>query len=388
MSTRTASLFLACLASAALILAGNSTARAQSKDADPIELVKGRQQALVQKYEKDIQAAKKEAREVAKTDKKQAILKLAALRDQIGTDSDLPEDARITMVERLNISINEYNRLLTQAPPPEVSIPPLRRDDSKKDPGDGRKSNDTANNEIKRVQQAKAQDDYIKKTREENLLALELSNDKAHMPQANDISFPNDWQAITAKRSQINMTPEEKKIIKALSTPLNIQLEDSTLKDVVEYLQDKTGVVINVPNSVLEDKGITYKTPVSVNLKNVTMRTILKKVLADVGLTYVVDKGTILVTTEERAKEMLTVRTYYVGDLIAFTGGRLGFGNKAAAITAMNDIIGVIIGTVEPNSWWVNGGNGTIAYDPVRMTLVVKQTAEIHFMLGLNIGSR
>lgn len=390
MSTRAASLFLAVLAGAALILIAYSSASAQNKDGDPIEKVKQQQKVVEQKYEKDIQTVRASARDVGKTDQKQAIFMLATLRDQIGTDTDLPEDVRKTMVERLNGSIYAFQQRLAQAPPPEVTLPPVRREDPKNS-GDSRKPNDKASDEIKRVQQARAQDDYIKKTREDGYLALQLSNDKAHMPQAEDISFPKDWAEKTAKRSQIAMTEEEKKLIRALNTPIDLDLPDSTLQDVVEYLQAKTKVVINVPNSVLEDKGITYKTPVSVKLKNVTMRTILKKVLADVGLTYVVEKGTILVTTEERAKEMLTTRTYYVGDLVAFTGrgiGPNGFGSRAAAILAINDIIGVITGTVEPNSWWTNGGLGTIAFDPVRMTLVVRQTAEIHFMLGLNIGSR
>jgi hypothetical protein len=37
---------------------------------------------------------------------------------------------------------------------------------------------------------------------------------------------------------------------------------------------------------------------------------------------------------------------------------------------------------VEPESWKINGGPGTIVFDPARLMLVVKQTAEIHYMLG------
>ena len=46
-------------------------------------------------------------------------------------------------------------------------------------------------------------------------------------------------------------------------------------------------------------------------------------------------------------------------------------------------MIGVIIGTIEPNSWWVNGGPDRIVFDPSSMTLIVTQTAEMHYRLGL-----
>ena len=155
----------------------------------------------------------------------------------------------------------------------------------------------------------------------------------------------------------------------------------------VNYLKDKTGVEINVPKLILEERNITYQTPVSVSLKDVTLRTVLKKVLADVGLTYTIAKESVVITTEERAKKMLSTRTYYIGDLIGHTGQRLGGINSTAqAILALNDIIGVIVGSVEPQSWWVNGGQGTIAFDPKSMSLVVKQTAEVHYRLA--IGGR
>src|SRR5262249_50720291 len=183
----------------------------------------------------------------------------------------------------------------------------------------------------------------------------------------------------TKKRTKLNVTPEEAKVIKALSSPITIDMKESTLEAVIGYLKDKAGVDINVPKLILEERNITYQTPVSVSLKDVTLRTVLKKVLADVGLTYIVKEGAIQVTTEERAKQTLTVRTYYIGDLLGFAPG-VRFSPYARAI---NDIIGLIVSSVEPQSWWVNGGPGRIVFDPVTRSLIVSQTAEIHYMLSL-----
>ena len=65
----------------------------------------------------------------------------------------------------------------------------------------------------------------------------------------------------------------------------------------IDYLKDKSGVQIIVPQKA-DEIIITYKTPVSVDLKQVTMPPpILKKVLADVGLVYIVKDNVIQVTT-------------------------------------------------------------------------------------------
>ena len=126
-----------------------------------------------------------------------------------------------------------------------------------------------------------------------------------------------------AKRVPVEMTDKEKKIVAALNKPMTVELKNSTLEDVIKYLQDKTGVTIVVPQAILEEKNITYKAPVTVNLKNVTLRTILKRTLADVGLVYIVKDNVIQVTTEERAKQTLTTRAYYMGDMQLLSDVRL-----------------------------------------------------------------
>ena len=46
------------------------------------------------------------------------------------------------------------------------------------------------------------------------------------------------------------------------------------------------------------------------------------------------------------------------------------------------EIIDMIQAQVEPESWSANNGPGKIYFDPTRMVLVVKATAEVHYMLG------
>ncbi len=52
----------------------------------------------------------------------------------------------------------------------------------------------------------------------------------------------------------------------------------------------------------------------------------------------------------------------------------------------MQMLIVMVTQTVEPDSWEVNGkgGLGTIVFYPPTMSLVVKQTAEMHYLMGLS----
>ena len=97
------------------------------------------------------------------------------------------------------------------------------------------------------------------------------------------------------------MTEAEVKLMKALNSPLkDIDFDKTKFSDVLQYLQDKTGQSIIIPKAILEEVGVTYETGVTLKADGVTMRTILKKILGDLNLTYIVKDGTIQVTTPER----------------------------------------------------------------------------------------
>src|SRR5207249_4073291 len=87
-------------------------------------------------------------------------------------------------------------------------------------------------------------------------------------------------------------------------------------KDVLEYIKEKTGVPIIVDPRALEDLNITYASTFNVKLGNVTLRTVLKKLLGELGLVYVMKDNAIQVTTPARAKELLSIRIYSVADLM------------------------------------------------------------------------
>jgi hypothetical protein len=207
------------------------------------------------------------------------------------------------------------------------------------------------------------------------------------MPPIGDIEFPSPekWREITKMRTKSEATEKEKAILKALDSPITVMFEGSTFEAAIDYLQTLSGVTIRVDKATLDRAGINYDTPVNVKKTRISLRTALRKVLSEYGLTYIVEKETIHVLTNDEAKNKLTVRTYYLGDLAAASD--FTFGNAFSRLQMAQNVaslIKTITDTVDPDTWQINNpeAKGTIAFDPVHLTLIVKQSAEIHYMLG------
>jgi len=156
-----------------------------------------------------------------------------------------------------------------------------------------------------------------------------------------------------------------------------------TFQSVIDHLSRQMGQEILIDKQSLEEANVTYDTPITLHFNNpVSARTALKRVLADVGMTYVIRKESIEVTTLARARDMMTVRTYYVGDLMGVVSPLMpAVANDFQMIQAIGNILNQIQG-IEPESWEGKGGTGTVTFDPARMAIVVKQSAEVHYMLN------
>jgi hypothetical protein len=210
--------------------------------------------------------------------------------------------------------------------------------------------------------------------------------DKSATPPKGDIEFPppEKWAALTKARGQKKLTEKEQQILKTLDSSIKADFKDSKLEDVVDYLQARTGLTIILDKAAMDEAGVTYDSLITANFKQgVSVRTLLRVVLSKVNLTYIVKDEAITVLTPERAKSMMVTRTYYLGDLVSYTDVRLGpVLSQVKILQAADEMIQMIKGSVDPSSWRENGGEGTIAFDIRTLSIVVKQSAEVHSMLG------
>jgi hypothetical protein len=218
--------------------------------------------------------------------------------------------------------------------------------------------------------------------------------EKSSIIPKDDVVFPADWAEKSkrrlAKYGPIKLSPKEQEIVRALSSTVSVTFKGDRFQDVIEYLATVTNQPILLDKQALTDAQIDYETPVNLSVKGVTVRTVLRKILADYGLTYVVKDETIQIISLARAREMMTIRAYPVGDLLGVGGGPGDpltnfFGPGLGAVQRMQNVanlISLIQTTVDPSSWSINGGPGTIGFDYGTMSLVIKNSAEVHAMIG------
>jgi type II secretory pathway component GspD/PulD (secretin) len=222
------------------------------------------------------------------------------------------------------------------------------------------------------------------------------SVDKAAIPPKGDIEFDADhWRDITKRRNKSTMTKKEKELLKALDSTINLGFKDAPFEEVMKSISTSLGQNILLDKSALQSAMIETNTPVSVNLRGVAVRSALRSILQDHGLTYIIKDESIRVVTLDQARSTLVTRVYYLGDLIRGVGAiggaaALQFGPVVDMMQTQNNANRIIemIKAIDPLSWRDNGGSGSVTFNLPSMSIIVRQTAEFHSLFGGSIGGR
>lgn len=371
----------------ALGLVASSAAR--QKD-DPLEDVKRRQEVAAQKVEQEVLDAREEIFRTGMRDPAKAIEELTALREKLDEDTTLPRERRDALRVRLNKSVAFFQRMKLDRqenrPAEEAKRIEANKDrratDEKRADEQKRVSRDAAD-VINKRKDSVAEGRRLRDEKAEKTVAVMRSVDKSAVPEARDYTLPPDWAEKSRRRSKdFKLTATEQAILKALDEPRSVEFKGQPFSEVISYLQRVVGVPIVVDPQALSEAGITNESPITLTTNKIATRTVLKKLFSELNLTYVIRDESIFVTSPARAKEMLTARVYYVGDLAGAVDVRFGpLLNRLQAQQNLAEIVNMIIQNVEPSSWEVNGGTGTITFDPITMSLIVKQSAEVHYRI-------
>jgi hypothetical protein len=372
-------------------------ARAGAQERDLSKETAERLRVEAQRLEIVYSEAIRNADQIGKTNPARAVEILLAAKGQIDADTDaLKAERRADLSRWLRNAIKSFdekavNSVITPGP---TGRPGTGTGHVRSDPAadEARRAKEEAERRIKGTKDVLVAQAEIRRQAAEGFNQTNLAVLRLMIPEYRDISFPADWPEKSKRRTKgIQLTEKEKVIVKALNTLMTIEVEGKTFREVLDYLKDKTGMSFIVDQRALDELNITYKSPVNLNLRNVTTRTVLKKMLADLGLVYVMKDEAIQITTPARAKEMLSVRMYSVADLMPAVDMRFGpIVTQLQMYQTLQQLVLLIVGTVEPDSWEVNGkgGLGTISFYAPTMSLVVKQTAEMHYLLGLSAVGR
>jgi hypothetical protein len=363
-----------------------ASAKAQSRD--PLPEVRERLKIEAQRIEKEVQDGRMRAYRLLRGDSEGAVEILKDLIGMLRKDTSLSEERRKTLVQALQRDLGNVRALSSVRRSSEPAAMAARieaRQAATPNPRDGGQKSvyDTAASRIRTISGHTAEARELREKGGERLTRTLASVDKTAVPPKSDYDLPDDWVEKSKKRSPAaKLTEREKALLEALKKPVKVDYNTETFQSVIDHLSKQMGQDIIIDKQSLEEANVTYDTPITLRFnKPVSARTALKRVLADVGLTYVVRREAIEVTTVARAREMMTVRTYYVGDLMGVASPLLpAVANQFQMIQAIGIIINQIQG-IDPESWEGRGGPGTVTYDPIRMALVVKASAEVHYML-------
>src|SRR5438105_11185106 len=251
----------------------------------------------------------------------------------------------------------------------------------------------------------------LKKERERNLLGAYRDIERSSTLPGGDVEFPKDWKDRTKNRSTaIKLTVKEKAILRSLASDLTVNFKNTAFGDVQDYLKTRLDLNIIIDPDALKDAEISTDTPITLSLKNVSARTMLRKLFADLGLTYVLKDELIYVVSAQKARDLMVVRGYYVADLLAGMGTlstalpqlsapptnpiqplnplALQAANPSPLQAAMqtvqnaNALVELIKTSVDSSSWRDNGGAGTVTFHAPSLSLIIKQSAEVHALLG------
>jgi hypothetical protein len=208
------------------------------------------------------------------------------------------------------------------------------------------------------------------------------------LPIDGEVQFPpaSQWQSMTKRRRGIKLTEKEVKLLKTLDKVVTMEFKGQPLEGVLTEIEKQHGLSLDINKAMLAEKLLNMESPVSVNATRKSLRSVLKNMLGDLGLTYVIQNGDLKVMTPEAASNLMTTRVYYIGDLTE--GIRYGLDPFRSQVQALESIAGLInmIQSIEPASWQSGGGGGEIKFNPATMSIMVKQSAEMHFTLLGQLG--
>ena len=137
------------------------------------------------------------------------------------------------------------------------------------------------------------------------------------------------------------------------------------LSDVVEHLRRTIGKFnILLDQTALEDSGIDPSTmQVTIAMHRVSRGSAIDFMLSQLGLTWTVRDGAMVITTAQRAQEELATKVYPIADL---------------SLRGSDSLIQIITSTIAPQTWDEAGGSGSITLGPRSDRLVIRQTYRVH----------
>ena len=259
----------------------------------------------------------------------------------------------------------------------------------------------------------------------DNLKARSLAQNSANNIEAMSapsgiIDYPAEWPQISTLRgepSAFNDSPENRRALAVVDTKrIPAQFNDTPLANVVNFIKGVSNLDVDPDWSSLSNAGIDKDTPVTLNLNNVPLRTVLDRVVEKIspdsfgtnGAGWAVNDGVITIASREVINKNKTIVIYDIRDLLIeipnYTnaptfdlqqvlqaasqrgggGGQSPFkdnNNQTVPRRSLedltNDIIQILTNNVDSQGWRENGGD-TGFIQQLQGSLIITNTPANH----------
>ena len=352
--------------------------------AGDLKQIRDAQKVAAQKLISQVDAAIEHSR---KQDPREAKFALQAMIRRVNDSTDLLEKERQPLVNRLRVRLGVVEdsirgKSVTQDVTPPRETPRYRPPVN--DPGKGVSAG--AKGFIQGTKGNAQRYAELDRERTKGIQAINEGIETSAVLTDKEITFAKNWKEISARRVSQNLTPKEAALLKTLNSTLSVDYNNDKFKTVLNHMMERTGLTIIVDPASLQDANVDYEADtVTLKFPKMSVRSALKKILGDRGLTYIIKEGTLQVMTPKRASEYTVIRTYRIDDLVSPDPRvQMWFGPfvaQAQKIQNAQALINTIQSLVEP-SYWAPNGPGTIAFEPISGALIIRASAEMHYQLG------
>ena len=174
-------------------------------------------------------------------------------------------------------------------------------------------------------------------------------------PRANTTNDP-----VKSRASLAGMTVEQQ-IRQELNAKTSFHFIEEPLQSALQLISEQHGIPIVLNGVAMESIGLTTDAPVSLSLKNVSLRSFLKLALRDLELTYMIRNEVLQITTVDDAEENLVMYAYTLPEVLA---------DKS------DQVLEALYKSVQPDTWMIMGGPSSASM--VGHVLVVSTTDTVH----------
>lgn len=150
------------------------------------------------------------------------------------------------------------------------------------------------------------------------------------------------------RRTFIDDPAEHEALRLKLGEKVSVEFNDTPLSEAIEELSAKSKADIRIDMASFRQARIREREPVSLKLSDQKLSSVLQALVAKLRLTWTLQNGTILITTQQTADNLLKAAVYDVRDL----------SRDDDESAALQDAI--MMQTV--GRWEEDGGNGSIAF--------------------------